>query len=424
MGLNSEKSMSNHWLENGIASKDKQTAEWRLTGSIGQWRDIKSIDFNRQLASLEAKYSTIDMILHSGGGSITEGLQMYNRLLKSRAKTEINTDIEGMAASMASVIAMAGKHRRMAKYGRMMLHQGRNSVSGSGNHLIEKGRELLQYNQQLAEIYAEAIKWKHPDRDAQWVLDNWLVEGKDKWFTASEALEAGLIHEVYDSGLKGAPASASYEDMVAFYDNSLAELELPEQKEPTKEPVAQKPKTSNQEKHTMKKEQLILAFAKLGITFDDTVTAEEGNDEAFVAAISAQVKQLQERANQADKLQASLAEQNQKSFEDELQAAQKDGRIATKQVPHYEKLAEKFGSGEAIAALKEIDTPSADIELKKKAKKPVDATLSKEREQWNYQAWEENDQKGLMALADEDPEKYQAILADYDPQEESNAKKD
>lgn len=406
----SEKIVMANWLENVVA-KSTQNAEWRLIGSIGQWGDINAKDFNKQLATLEARHSSIDMVLHSAGGSINEGLQMYNRLLKS--KSNINTDIEGIAASMASVVAMAGKRRRIAKYGRMMLHQGRNTVSGSGNHLIKKGEELNALNQQLAEIYAEAIKHKHPDRDADWVLANWLVEGVDKYFSAEEAREAGLVHEIYDPGLKGAPATASFDEMVAFYDNSLTNEEPEAQDEPTAEPKS----ITNR----MKKEQLILMLAKQGITFEDTVTAD-GSEDAFMDALAGKIKQMKSEAAKASALQAKIEELEGSAFQEELTAAQADGRITAKQVPHYEKLADKFGNDEAIAALKEIEVADVDITLKRREKKPVDSTLSKERDAWNYQAWEEKDPDGLIALADDDPDKYKSILDAYDPEAKSNAK--
>ena len=403
--------MSN-WLENVVA-KSSSVADWRLIGSIGQWQEINSKDFNRQLSSLEAKYSEINMILHSAGGSIYEGLQLYNRTKKSKAT--IRVDIEGLAASMASILAMASDKRRIARYGRIMVHQGQSTTTGSGNHLIRKGEELNAMNHQLAEIYAEAIEWKHPDRDARWVMENWLVEGNDKWFTADEALEAGLVHEVYDSGVKGAPATASFDEMVAFYDNSLTSTE-PEGGVDDPDP------SKNSKKHTMKKEQLVLMLAKHGITFEDTIIAE-GNEEALINALSGKIKEIKAQAAKADQLQASLDKKGSESFQVELTAAQKDGRITTKQIPHYEKIAEKFGNEEAIAALKEIELPSADIRLKPHGNKPVDAELTKEREAWNYQAWEENDPEGLIDLADTNPEKYQEVLANYDPAEGSNAKK-
>ena len=48
--------------------------------------------------------------------------------------------------------------------------------------------------------------------------------------------------------------------------------------------------------------------------------------------------------------------------------------------------------------------------------------LSKEREKWNYQAWEEQDPKGLIELADSHPDKYSSLVESYNPNEKSNFK--
>ena len=401
MGLNypkANKSFMQKWLENVVA-KSTKVVDWRLIGSIGQWREINSKDFNAQLSAIEAKNSTINMVIHSGGGSIYEGLQLYNRGKKSKA--EINTDVEGLAASMGSVLAMVGKHRRMAKTARMMLHQGRDAVMGSGDQLIEAGKRVNQLNQTLAEIYSEAIQHKHPDRDAKWVMDNWLVEGKDKWFTAAEAEDAGLVHEVYDSGFK-APASASHEELVAFYDNSLTDTEL----------TAELPESSNnQDTKSMKKEQLILMLAKHGITFTDAAVAEDG-DEAFMAELTGKIKELKSDAAKAAQLQAKLEGDAEASFDKNLKAAVLDGRIGAKQEPHYRKLAEKLGFEEANAALEEIE-PVADLHLERtnrKPAKPSGSGVSAERKDWSHKDWSEKDPEGLRAMMDSEPEAYEKLV--------------
>ncbi|WP_420581948.1 Clp protease ClpP [Reichenbachiella sp.] len=403
------------WFEN-IVAKAGKPVEWRLIGNIGQWKDINAKDFNAQLSVLESKHSDIDMILHSGGGGIYEGLQLYNRA--KRSKATINTDIEGLAASMGSALAMVGKHRRMARNARMMMHQGNGKVEGSGNKMIEVGKDLNALNETLAEIYAEAIQWKHPDRDAKWVMDNWLAEGKNTWFSGQEAFDAGLVHEVYDSNIKAAPATASIEEMVAFYDNSLTDI--------IDDPAAgldDGSPHSNQNKNPMKKEQFILMLAKHGITFSDSATAD-GSEETFIGELSAKIKELKASADTAIKLQARIAELEGDALTEEITAAVKDGRISESQRGHYEKLASMTSNEEVIASIKEIPVPEAHIEVTpRQKKKDADGSLSKERENWNYQAWQENDPEGLIALADEDEAKFNALIEAYDPEQESNAKK-
>ncbi len=387
--------MENWWT---IIAKTSGAATWQLIGDIGKWDDISAVSFSTELTSLEAKHSVINMKLHSGGGSISEGIQMYNRA--KRSESEINIDVEGIAASMGSAILMAGKKRRMARHARLMLHQGKGKASGSANQIISMGVQLKKWNNTLADIYAQAIKDKHPERDAEWVKTNWLAEGKDTWFTAEEALEAGLIHEIYDSSspIESAPATASHEEMVAHYDQGIN--------------GGGNPPSSNKSK--MKKEQLLLMFAGVGITFGDSLNASMEDDD-FLALVKAELKKIKKKADTADALQAQVDAQGETDFEAKLTEAVGKGVITEKQKGHYRNLAKDNNHSEVVALLDDMLEDSVDPNaleggLKKKPNKGGD---NPGRETWDYAKWEKEDPKGLIALADDDPEAFAKLVEDY-----------
>jgi ATP-dependent protease ClpP protease subunit len=388
-----------------ILAKKERKAEWRLIGSISTWGDINPKEFNRDISKLEASNDEAELIIHCPGGSVFDGLQIFNRMNSS--KLLINTNVEGLAASMGSVLAMAGTHRKMASTARIMIHQGTLYTKGSGNELIEQGKRLNQINETLAEIYAEAISHKHPERDKKWVLENWMVDGKDKWFTATQALEAGLVHEVYTGKLKDIPVKASFDEVVAFYDNSLVALA---QKNEGKE----QPKGQND--NQMKKEQLLLMLAGLGITFEN-VTAES-DDDAFNSALKGKIAELQAKAKNTQALQARIDELEGNQLEDELDKAVLAGKISETQKGHYQKMADSMGKDAVVAALQEINVPSADIPTKKRIPKQTDSPIAAGREKWNLQAWEKHDPEGLEKLIEEDEQAYQALLDSYDPEAE------
>lgn len=405
------------WWNEAIAAADG-TAEWRLIGNIARWGEINAVDFNSTLSALEAHNKTINMLLHSGGGSMTEGFQIHGRMQRSPA--DINTDVEGIAASMGAIIALAGKRRRISRHGRIMIHQGRAGVAGSANKIISEGENLKEMNKTMANIIAEAIHWKHPERDAQWVQDNWMPEGRDTWFSAEKALEEGLVHEVYDSRLADLPAKASFSEAVAFYDSVLvAPRAATPVKPPAKTdknvqpaPAAPKPQAIKTNTNIMDKSKFILMLAGLGITFGDAVASLE--DDAFLDAVKGQLKGLKEKADSAEGLQAKLDSQENEKFEGAVAKAVKAGKITEKQAEHYRKLGEKEGRETVIALLDEM-APAADLEamLKRKDKK-LPGGEDKERENWSWQQWEKNDPKGLIAMADDDPARYQALLAGYE----------
>lgn len=388
--------MENWWT---IIAKQGGVATWQLIGDIGKWDEISALSFSAELTALEAKHSVINMKLHSGGGSIGEGIHMYNRA--NGSKSELNIDVEGLAASMATALLMAGKKRRMARHARLMLHQGKGQIKGSANQILNFAINLKKWNNTLAQIYAEAIVWKHPERDAQWVKDNWLAEGKDTWFTADEALEAGLIHAIYDSDnpIKDLPEETSFAEMVAHYDTRINGGGLP-------------PKPNKQ---FMNKEQMLLMLASVGITFDDSDAVASLDDGAFNAKVKAEIKKLKKKADQADSVQAQLDAQGETEFDDKLKKLVKAGAITQKQTAHYEKLAETNGKGEVVALFDDMlaDLPDAE-QLEKGLKKlPKTGVDNLERKGWDYVKWESEDPKGLIAMADDDPDSFKALVDAY-----------
>lgn len=306
-----------------IIARTTQSAEWRLVGEISKWADITPVKFNDDLNRLESRYKHLTIKLHSGGGSIYDGLQMYHRLKSSKATIKI--DVEGIAASMGSALLMAGSYRRISRYGRLMIHQGAGGVKGSASQIITYGEELRKNNDQLAEIYAEAIKWKHPERDKAWIMANWMVEGQNTWFSAYEALEAGLVHEVFEGGLTAAPsASFSFDEMVAFYDRTL---------------------TNNTLSIDMETEEIL---AKYGLN------AQSSNDDI--------VRKLRE-------LDQRIEDGKNDDIYDQIQACVQNGSITVIQAGHFTELVAD-GKGDTVASIMEgyahVD-PS--IELKPRKKK-------------------------------------------------------
>ena len=96
-----------------------------LYGDIGDsYGTVSSGQIARELLAAEAAYKSIDVRINSNGGEVYTGIAIFNALRNSKA--DIRIFVDGIAASMASVIALCGKPVQMSKYARLMLH----SVSG------------------------------------------------------------------------------------------------------------------------------------------------------------------------------------------------------------------------------------------------------------------------------------------------------
>lgn len=94
-----------------------------LYGDIGEHEDVRSGDIARELIEAEAAYKKIDVRINSNGGDVYAGIAIFNAFRNSKA--DITIYVDGIAASMASVIALCGKPVKMSKYARLMLHSVR-----------------------------------------------------------------------------------------------------------------------------------------------------------------------------------------------------------------------------------------------------------------------------------------------------------
>lgn len=128
----------------------------------------------------------IDVRINSLGGSVIEGTTIYNLL--ARQKARINVFIDGWAASIASVIAMAGDTISMADNGFLMMHDPWIVTAGTADDLREQAALLDKSRAELIKTYAKRRDIP-PD-----VISDWMTA--ETWFNSAEALNAGLIDEI------------------------------------------------------------------------------------------------------------------------------------------------------------------------------------------------------------------------------------
>ena len=140
-------------------------------------------DINTSLE--KANGQVIDVYINSGGGEIFAGSEIYSAL--KAYKGEMNIHVTGLAASSASVIAMAGKSD-MSPTAMLMVHNV-SSMAGGDYHDMDKMSETLQTaNKAIAGAYI--AKTQMSEKDALAMMD------KETWLTAQQAVEKGLIDAV------------------------------------------------------------------------------------------------------------------------------------------------------------------------------------------------------------------------------------
>lgn len=151
---------------------------------------ISASDFLTDL--MEVNSSAIDVHISSLGGEVFQGFAIY-QALKDHPAT-VNVYVDSIAASIASVIAMAGDKVVMGKNSQMMIHDGHVTTQGNAAELTRVVDQLNRASDNIASVYAERT-----GMDADVWRNAMRVE---TWFNAEEAVAAGLADEVSKSAKK------------------------------------------------------------------------------------------------------------------------------------------------------------------------------------------------------------------------------
>ncbi len=153
-------------------------AEIYLYDMIGSdmFGGISAKDFADQMVKAK-NAKRIDLRINSPGGDVFDGMAMYTLLKSSKAK--INVYVDALAASIASVIAMAGDTIEMATPAMMMIHDPWGMTSGTAEDMRKQADLLDVVKGQIADVYA-ARTGMSGEQIRQ------MMAG-EKWMTAQEA---------------------------------------------------------------------------------------------------------------------------------------------------------------------------------------------------------------------------------------------
>jgi len=161
-------------------------AEVYIFDEIGAY-GITAQDFISEMK--EYKDTPVNLRINCIGGDVFDGMAMYNILKKREAKT--TAYIEGIAASMGSVIALAADEVIMAENSLFMIHNAWGGAMGEAEDMRKTASILEKISGEIANIY---------ERKTRLSL-NRIVEMMDKetWLNAAEAYELGFIDLISDS---------------------------------------------------------------------------------------------------------------------------------------------------------------------------------------------------------------------------------
>lgn len=192
-------------------------AEIAIYDEIGGW-GITAREFSDELKAY-GDLSLIDLHIHSPGGDVFEGMAIYNLLVNHPARVEVT--IDGLAASMGSVIAMAGDRITMPENAMMMVHRPWGIQGGDADEMRRYAELLDKVESNLVSAYTK--KTGLSDDEVREML------AAETWFTGPEAVERGFADQLAE------PLSAA----ASLKSHRMKETNMPEQLKKLMEPRAQ-----------------------------------------------------------------------------------------------------------------------------------------------------------------------------------------
>lgn len=228
---------------NMTAADGARVAELNLFGEIG-W-EVNAAAFAADLKSL-GELDAITLRINSPGGSITEGTAIFNTILRNPAK--VTAYVEGWAASMASVIAMAADEIIIPENAWMVIHNPWTGVMGEAEDLRKEADLLDRMKETIIEAYMRHAK----------VGKKEIVKMMDAetWMNGKEAVKLGFATRTSEAVKAAAclknPALAKMpEPAAAIFDEAEAPseppAETPEPEPAPVEPPAPEPEPAKQE---------------------------------------------------------------------------------------------------------------------------------------------------------------------------------
>ncbi len=221
-------------------------ADIYIYDEISSWWGVSANDFVSDLNEISA--STINLYINSPGGSVFEGYAIYSALIRyaDKNKATINVIIDGWAASIASVIAMAGDHIKIGAHAQTMIHSPWSFAIGTAEDMRAEADVLDDLQETIVDIYAARTGGDRKE------IEDWV--NAETWFKGQAAVDAGFADEVIplktkkgddeEDKAKAKPAASHDADYFsAIFPNMPDDVREALTKQPANEEKKETPKT-------------------------------------------------------------------------------------------------------------------------------------------------------------------------------------
>lgn len=165
-----------------IVARSNGTAEINLYGEIGPW-GVTAEAFKRVLDGVTGDQLILN--INSPGGDVFDGLAIFQDLLAHKASVVVR--VTGLAASAASIVAMAGEKVEIAEHAFFMIHNAWSYAIGDARAMTARAKLLKKIDGELVDIYATRTGGDPSEIKTQ--MDD------ETWLTGTEAVEQGFADE-------------------------------------------------------------------------------------------------------------------------------------------------------------------------------------------------------------------------------------
>ncbi|MEO6901554.1 MAG: Clp protease ClpP [Bacteroidia bacterium] len=323
-----------------------------LYGEIG--REINGSDFANEMQHLQNICKVVNVRINSIGGSVLDGYSIVSSMLNS--KVPVNTYVDGLAASIAGVIAIAGSKCYMMDYALFMMH----NPSGGEDKVLDLIRTTL--------MTLFVNRTKKTESEISTMLD------KETWLNANECITMGISDSIINSKRKPSIKYGSNLKDIALIFNKIINMENT---------------VDNTELNALKNELAELKAANEKLASD-------------LVNVEAREKELKDKAEVEAKNRATVLV-NKAEADGIIKAEEKDGIIA-----------------QAIVNYEFVNSMLSKISPTKEAVKIFDFTNvankkggKEDRSEWTIRDWEKQDSKGLAEIKNNTPDIYQEMFNSF-----------
>lgn len=367
-----------------------------LTGMVSFYNGEQSFSASKFINDFNKLKETSNEIhidiVNLYGGSITEGIPVYNHIKETAEKGEVKITgkIDGLAASMGSIIAMAipVENLEMGSMARIMNHRAKGGAYGTADDVEHQASTIRSYEDDLVDILAERTGLTSKEVRAKW------MDGKDHYIKAEDALTLKLVgHTTKSKAIKKAPKnSASPEEVFNFYQQQIVNA------------IETDFQTIDNQNNDMKNiAAFVAAFALAGIE----INAENATEETFLNASKKLAKENKEIKEKLTSAENQLTAQKDLAVANLVSTALKDGKIQKSQEASLKKMAENsLEDAQEFVKNQTVHKPlTSQINIG-----GAEGAENNGAEAKTFDWYRKNDSKGLMEMKSKQPDEYQALL--------------